>query len=74
MEKLSAYRQKMHGLCDKKILQSCFDELEKASYNGLGLNLFYYLFQISGVKWDSLVGFSVYIQIFYYGCFRSGNI
>ena len=29
----------MHGMCDKKILQSCSDELEKASYNGLGLNL-----------------------------------
>lgn len=35
-----AYRQKMHGMCDKKILQSCFDEPEKASYNGADLNLF----------------------------------
>lgn len=56
----------MHGLCDKKILQSCFDEQEKASYNGLGL-WFYYLFQISGVKWDHVVSFSACIHIFYYG-------
>lgn len=45
----------MHGMCDKKILQSCFNELEKASYNGLVLIWFYYLFQISGVNGTTLL-------------------
>lgn len=52
---LTAYRKKMHGMCDKKILRSCFNELEKASYNGLVLIWFYYLFQIPGVNGTTLL-------------------
>lgn len=37
---VKAYRQKMHAMCDKKILQNCFDKPNEACYNGVGLNLF----------------------------------